>query len=65
MLKELIISIQAYFEAHNFIIKHRLWKWILIPGLIYTILFIAGFYLFWTSSNTFIEFIMVKTGARG
>ena len=65
MLKELIISIQAYFEAHSFIIKHRLWKWILIPGLIYTILFIAGFYLFWTSSNAFIEFIMVKTGARG
>jgi CysZ protein len=64
MLKELIISIQAYFEAHNFIRKHKLWKWILIPGLIYTILFIAGFYLFWTSSTAFIEFIMVKTGAR-
>ncbi|MFT3979932.1 MAG: EI24 domain-containing protein [Ferruginibacter sp.] len=64
MLKEIIISIQSYGEAHRFIQKHRLWKWILIPGLIYTILFIAGIYLFWTSSNTAIEFILLKTGVK-
>lgn len=64
MLKEIIISIQSYFDAHRFIVKHRLWKWILIPGLIYTILFLAGFYLFWISSNSAIEFILLKTGVR-
>lgn len=65
MLKEIIISIQAYFEAHRFISKHRLWKWILIPGLIYSILFIGGIYLFWISSNTAIEFVLLKTGVKG
>ena len=64
MLKEIIISIQSYAEAHQFIKKHRLWKWIIIPGLIYTILFVAGIYFFWTSSNTAIEFILLKTGVK-
>lgn len=64
MLKEIIISIQSYSHAHRFIVKHRLWKWILIPGLIYSILFIAGIYLFWISSNSAIEFILLKTGVK-
>jgi CysZ protein len=65
MLKEIIISIQSYFEAHRFIVKHRLWKWIFIPGLIYSILFIAGMYFFWKSSNTAIEWVMFKSGVKG
>jgi len=65
MLNEIIIAIQSYYEAHKFIIKHRLWKWIYIPGLIYTVLFIAGIYLFWTTSNSAIELIMLKTGVKG
>lgn len=64
MLKEIIISIQAYFQAHQFIVKNKLWKWIYIPGLIYTILFIAGIYFFWISSNIAIEFILLKTGVK-
>ena len=64
MLKEIIISIQSYMHAHQFIIKHKLWKWILIPGLIYTILFLGGIYLFWVSSNSAIEFILQQTGAK-
>lgn len=64
MLKEIIIAIQSYSDAHRFIVKHRLWKWILIPGLIYTILFVAGFYLFLVSSNGAIEFIFLKSGVR-
>jgi len=62
MLKEIIISFQAYFHTHRFIIKHRLWKWILIPGLIYAILFCLGIYLFWISSSSAIEFMLLKTG---
>ncbi|MGB4844384.1 MAG: EI24 domain-containing protein [Ferruginibacter sp.] len=64
MLKEIITSIQAYFHTHRFIIKHRLWKWILIPGLIYSILFCAGIYLFIVSSNSAIELILLKTGIK-
>ncbi len=44
MLKEIVIAIQAYRKAHIFIGKHRLWKWILIPGLVYMILFTIGLY---------------------
>ena len=64
MLKEIIISIQAYSHAHRFIIKHRLWKWVLVSGLIYTILFCIGFYLFARSSSSAIEFMLVKTGVK-
>jgi CysZ protein len=62
MLKEIIISLEAYYQAHRFIIKHRLWKWILIPGLIYTILFVAGIYLFVQSSSSAIEFMLQRSG---
>ncbi|MEP7236851.1 MAG: EI24 domain-containing protein [Ferruginibacter sp.] len=62
MLKEIITSIQAYFHTHRFINKHRLWKWIFIPGLIYTILFCVGIYLFVVSSNSAIDFMLQKSG---
>ncbi len=64
MLKEIIIAFQSYYEAHRFIVKNRLWKWILIPGLIYSILFIAGIYFFWTSSNEAINFILLQSGVK-
>lgn len=65
MLKEIIIAIQAYFQAHYFIMKHKLWKWIIVPGLIYALLFLGGFYFFWTSSNAAIKFIMDVGGIKG
>lgn len=64
MLKEIIIAIQSYGQAHQFIMKHRLWKWILIPGLIYTILFVVGIYFFIHSSNSAIEFVLLKIGVK-
>lgn len=64
MLKEIIISFQSFFAAHRFIRKNKLWKWIFIPGLIYTILFLGGMYLFWISSNLAIEFVLVKSGVK-
>ncbi len=64
MLKEIIISIQSFFEAHKFINKHRLWKWIMVPGLIYCILFVASIYLFWESRNTVIDFFLKQTGTK-
>lgn len=57
MLKEITIAIQAWSEAHKFIQKHRLFKWILIPGIIYSLLFIAGMYFFWSSSNQAVSWV--------
>lgn len=64
MLKEIITAIQAYYQTHRFIVKHRLWKWILIPGLIYAIMFCVGIYFFWKSSNYAVDVVLVKTGAK-
>lgn len=62
MLKEIIIAIQSYFDAHDFIRKHKLWKWILIPGIIYTILFVVGIYYFWISTGNAVSWLSEKTG---
>jgi CysZ protein len=64
MLKEIIISIQSFFEAHRFINKHRLWKWIIIPGIVYSILFMVGMWLFGKTSYIAIGFILQKTGLK-
>ena len=62
MLKEIIIAIQSYFDAHTFIIKHRLWKWIIIPGVLYTLLFVVGMYFFWRSSDNAVSWISSQIG---
>ena len=64
MLKDIIIAIQAYFQAHRFIKKHKLWKWILIPGIIYSVLFVIGMYYFMHTSSQFIEWLSLKTGLK-
>ena len=65
MLKEIIIAIQSYFEAHSFIRQHRLWKWILIPGIIYTLLFITGMYFFWQSADNAVTYLSQQMGLEG
>lgn len=62
MLKEIIIAIQAYFQAHRFISRHKLWKWILIPGIIYALLFLGGMILFVKTNNYAIDQLMKTTG---
>lgn len=64
MFKDIIIAIQAYLEAHRFIVKHRLWKWIFIPGILYAILFCGGIYLFWISSGQVIDTVFSITGLK-
>jgi CysZ protein len=51
LLKEIVIAIQSYGKAHQFISKHRLWKWIILPGILYAILFVIGMYFFFKTSN--------------
>jgi CysZ protein len=62
LLKEIVIAIQSYFDAHQFIRKHNLWKWILIPGIIYTLLFMAGMYFFWNSSDSAVTWLSKSIG---
>ena len=57
MLKEIVIAIQSYSKAHYFISKHRLWKWIILPGLLYAVLFVIGMYFFWQSANGAISYL--------
>ena len=64
MFKELIISLQSYFDAHKFISKNNLWKWIIVPGFFYAILFAVGLYFFGKTSFGATEFILAKTGLK-
>ncbi|MBV4356316.1 EI24 domain-containing protein [Pinibacter aurantiacus] len=64
MLKEIVTAIESYFRAHQFIKRHKLWKWILIPGLLYMILFIVGMILFIDSSNTAVNYLSRVIGVE-
>ncbi len=57
MLKEIVIAVQSWEEARLFIKKNRLFKWIIVPGIIYTLLFILGMFFFWSSANDVISWI--------
>ena len=45
MLKEIVIAVESFFRAHQFICSHKLWKWIIIPGVLYMLLFVSGIVL--------------------
>jgi len=64
LLKELVIAIQAYFKAHQFIVKNKLWKWIFIPGVIYMLMFMGGIWLFWNSSTNFLDWLFNVVGIK-
>ena len=62
MLKEIVIAVQSWGEAHRFIREHKLFKWIIIPGIIYTLLFIAGMFFFWQSSDSVVSWVSRQLG---
>lgn len=62
LLKEIVIAFQSWEEARRFIQRNRLFKWIIIPGIIYTILFIAGMFFFWQSSDNVVSWISNQLG---
>jgi CysZ protein len=57
LLKEIVITIQSWGQAHKFIVEHKLWKWVVIPGLIYAALFVAAMYFFGRSATAVIEYV--------
>jgi CysZ protein len=62
LLKEIVIAIQSYGKAHQFISKHRLWKWIILPGLLYMLLFSVGMYFFGKSATSVIQWLSEEIG---
>lgn len=64
MLKDIVLAIQAYGQAHQFIRKNNIWKWIIIPGLVYMILFVVSMYFFGKSASGVIEYIFTETGLK-
>jgi CysZ protein len=64
LLKDIVIAIQSYGKAHRFIKHHNLWKWIIVPGLVYMLLFIVSMYFFGKSATSVIEFITTKSGVK-
>jgi len=55
--REIVAAVQCYGKAHQFINRHKLWKWILLPGIIYCLLFIAGIYFVWGYSGNFVDYL--------
>ena len=64
MLKEIVIAIQSYGKAHQFIRRHRLWNWIILPGITYAILFAASMYFFGRTATGVIEYLTNVIGLR-
>jgi CysZ protein len=62
LLKEIIIAIQSYYQAHKFIVRNKLWKWILIPGVIYAVLFVTGMYYWLHTWNFVLQYFSSHTG---
>lgn len=62
MFKEIIISVQAYFKAHQFIKKHKLWVWIFLPGLVYTLLMLVAYVYFSQQATGLLKLITLKLG---
>jgi len=64
LLKEIIIAIQSYFKAHEFVKEHKLWRWIFIPGIFYAILFGVSIYFFGKSATAVISYLTIDTGLQ-
>jgi CysZ protein len=39
-----------------------MWKWIIVPGVIYTILFVMGMYFFWQSADEAVSYLSKTIG---
>lgn len=60
LLKEIIIAFQSFEEANRFIRKHKMIKWIIIPGIIYTLMFIVAMILFARSANDAVTWLSLQ-----
>lgn len=67
--KSFQLGIHTYSEAHKLIIKHRLWGYVLLPGLINLLLFViifwAGFHFSGKITSWFFDFIGISSKETG
>lgn len=64
MLKEIIIAFQSYAKAHRFIRANRLWKWIVLPGLLYMLLFAVSIFYFGKTVTSVVDYAIASTGLQ-
>ena len=64
MLKEIIIALEAYGKAHRFISHHKLWRYIVIPGIFYMMMFIVSMVFFWNTATNAVAYLNNITGLR-
>lgn len=57
MLKDIVVAIQSYFRAHQLIKQHKLWRYVLIPGILYTLLFLCSMYFFGQSASAAVSYM--------
>jgi CysZ protein len=60
LLKEIVLAFQSWDGTRRFIQQHRLLKWMILPGIFYTLLFIAAVYFFFRSSDQVVNWISSK-----
>lgn len=58
MLKEIIVAIAAFGKAHQFIIRYKLWNWVLLPGIIYMLLFVGSMYFFGATAKGVVDYLI-------
>jgi CysZ protein len=65
VLKEIVLAITSFGSAHAFISKHKLWKWVFITGILYTLFLLICFYFFGkTASYLLDEQLLEQSGLR-
>ena len=61
MLKEIILSIKAFFNATHLLTAKKQYKWFLVTGILYASLFGLGLYFYFATANTITHTILTKT----
>lgn len=61
-LKEVVLAFRSWEEARIFIRKHQLMKKILWPGIVYSLIFLAGLIFFFRSSNEVVNWLSGELG---
>ncbi|MBW7840059.1 MAG: EI24 domain-containing protein [Chitinophagaceae bacterium] len=62
MFRQISISFHSYLEAHQFIRTHRLWGWIILPGIVYAVLFLVSIYFLLSGSGQLFTWMVARLG---
>ena len=62
MLQELVIIARSWKQARLFSQRHRLLREMIVPGIVYSLLFLVGLYFFFRSANAVTDRISDAAG---